>query len=32
MASEPIRDPKFDHLLTPENCAFIVFVSERAFT
>jgi len=24
MASEPIRDPKFDHLLTPENCAFIV--------
>jgi len=24
MASEPIRDPKFDHLLTPENSAFIV--------
>lgn len=24
MASEPIRDPKFDHLLTPQNAAFIV--------
>jgi nicotinamidase-related amidase len=24
MASEPIRNPQFDHLLTPENCAFIV--------
>lgn len=24
MASEPIRDPKFDHLLTPENAVFIV--------
>lgn len=24
MASEPIRDPKFDHLLTPENSVFIV--------
>lgn len=24
MASEPIRDPKSDHLLTPENSAFII--------
>lgn len=24
MTSEPIRDPKIDHLLTPENAAFIV--------
>lgn len=24
MASEPVRDPKFDHLLTPQNAAFIV--------
>ncbi|MBZ7924187.1 hydrolase [Ensifer adhaerens] len=24
MTSEPIRDPKFDHLLTPENCAFLL--------
>ena len=24
MPSEPIRDPKFDHLLTPQNAAFIV--------
>ena len=24
MTSESIRDPKFDHLLTPENCAFIL--------
>jgi nicotinamidase-related amidase len=24
MASEPIRNPNFDHLLTPANCAFIV--------
>ncbi|QFI19928.1 hydrolase (plasmid) [Klebsiella aerogenes] len=24
MASEPIRDPKSDHLLTPENCAFLL--------
>lgn len=24
MASEPIRDPKKDHLLTPQNAAFIV--------
>lgn len=24
MASEPIRDPKADHLLTPENSAFII--------
>ena len=24
MASEPIRDPKSDHLLTPENSAFVI--------
>lgn len=24
MASEPIRDPKSDHLLTPKNCAFLL--------
>ncbi|MBZ5792966.1 hydrolase, partial [Burkholderia sp. Bp8994] len=24
MASEPIRDPANDHLLTPQNAAFIV--------
>ncbi len=24
MTSEPIRDPKFDHLLTPQNSAFII--------
>ena len=24
MTSEPIRDPKSDHLLTPQNSAFIV--------
>ena len=24
MASEPIRDPKSDHLLTPQNAAFII--------
>jgi nicotinamidase-related amidase len=24
MTSEPIRDPKADHLLTPQNCAFII--------
>jgi hypothetical protein len=24
MSSEPIRDPVEDHLLTPQNCAFIV--------
>ncbi|MCS3407572.1 hydrolase [Serratia sp. AKBS12] len=24
MASEPIRDPNSDHLLTPENCAFLL--------
>src|SRR5213075_2175578 len=24
MASEPIRDPIKDHLLTPKNCAFVV--------
>jgi len=27
MASEPIRDPIKDHLLTPKNCAFIVIWS-----
>jgi len=24
MASDPIRDPAQDHLLTPQNCAFLV--------
>ena len=24
MASEPIRNPKSDHLLTPENSAFVI--------
>ena len=24
MASEPIRDPKKDHLLTPQNATFII--------
>ncbi len=24
MASEPIRDPNKDHLLTPKNCTFLI--------
>ena len=24
MTSEPIRDPRADHLLTPQNCALVV--------
>jgi hypothetical protein len=24
MTSEPIRDPRADHLLTPQNCALVI--------
>jgi hypothetical protein len=24
MTSEPIRDPRGDHLLTPQNCALVI--------
>jgi hypothetical protein len=30
MTSEPIRDPRGDHLLTPQNCALVIIDYQAA--